>query len=341
MSAHLRHVVAFAVACCLARGASGSVLVCSESVSVHEGDFQSSVAVDAFPAPLTYHLTVTDNFCGWCATQEANNWCHGVCPGGGASLVLDEKDAVLASLIGQPISWSTPNPEWMPALPFWLFNGESITTSVALTLWSYADCATRARNVPAPYGPIYPDASGRVAIPDTYRVEWNLDGAPPYYVECSAQVTCVPPAGPTRTLGYFKTHPEAVDACLAAEGVDLGFFTIARGDSSSALGLLWTSPAKYDDGSKRSSLDQARILLGRQLFVAVCNGRVFGSSPPDPELLTAARNTLAGVTCDNATWLTGQLDAFNNSGDTGESYFGSAEPGTYPDPTPRTSYSCP
>ncbi len=334
----LRFVLAFAAAVFVARGASASFLTCSDTVSVHEGSFQSSVAVDAFPAPLTYHLTVTEAFCSWCATQPGN-WCNTICPGGGASLVLAEKDDVLASILGQPIAWNTPNPEWSTTPPFWLFNGQSITTTVPLTLWSYADCATRARNVPAPYGPILPDASGRVVIPDTYRVEWNLDGVPPYYAECSAEVACLPPLGPTRTIGYFKTHPAAVDACLAAGSIDLGFLTVAS--SSTALGVLWANPAKYDDGTKRSSLDQARVLLGRQLLAAVCNGRVFGSTPADSELLAAARNVLAGTTCDNVSWLTGQLDAFNNSGDTGENTFGNAAPGTYPDPTPRTGYRCP
>jgi hypothetical protein len=213
-----------------------------------------------------------------------------------------------------------------------------MTTRVSLTFSSYADCPTRARNVPPPHGRIYPDASGRVVIPDTYRVEWNTDGAPPYFAECSAVVTCLPPLGPTRTLGYFKTHPAATSACLSSGPVDLGFMAISSADA--ALGLMWARPSKYADETKRSSFDQSRVLLGRQLLVATCNERVFGSSAGD-ELLTNARATLAGsASCSTMNWHAGQLDAFNNSGDTGENWFGSASPGAWADPTSRTSFSC-
>jgi hypothetical protein len=50
---------------------------------------------------------VTEAFCQWCATVPWH-WCSvSVCPGGEASLVLDEKDRVLESLLGQPIVWAS------------------------------------------------------------------------------------------------------------------------------------------------------------------------------------------------------------------------------------------
>ena len=82
------------------------------------------------------------------------------------------------------------------------------------------------------------------------------------------------------------------------------------------------------------------LLLARQLLVAVCNGRVFGSTPADTSFVPAAVNALAGTACSTMNWLQGQLDAFNNSGDTGENYFGSAAPGSYPDPTFPSGLGC-
>ena len=220
---------------------------------------------------------------------------------------------------------------------FALTNGASVTTTVEATLSSYADCAAWGRSLtPA----VLPDGSGRIVITDNYQVTWNLNGAPPYKADCSAQVTCLPPLGPTRTIGYFKTHPAATAACVASAPIDLGFMTIAQGDVTTALGLLGASPAKYADGKKRSKFDQAQVVLGRQLLVAVCNGRVFGSEPSDAELIDNAVAALRGTGCSAMNWLQGQLDAFNNSGDTGENYFGSAAPSTYPDPTVKTSFAC-
>lgn len=314
--------------------ASASYLVCQETVNV-----QPAVTLDQFPASLTYDLTVTEAWCVWCATQDPNNWCHSVCPNNGVSRVDNETDAALETLLSlhqqSPIAWTTTNPPWQATFPFWLFNGQSVTTTVAVTISSYADCATWGRNL-SPQA--LPDSSGRIVIQDLYRVEWPDNGVPPYYVECSAQVTCLPPLGQTRTLGYFKTHPDATAACLAGGSIDLGFMTIS--DATAALGLLWASPSRYSNGVKRSDLDQARLLLARQLLVAVCNGRVFGSAPADSSLITNAVNALKGTTCSSMNWLQNQLDAFNNSGDTGENYFGSASPGTYPDPTTASGGTC-
>ena len=316
--------------------ARASFLVCEETVNV-----QPAVALDQFPASLTYDLTVTDAMCAWCDAQDPSHWCHSLCPGGGASVVMTEEDAALAALLAlqgkPPIDWATTNPFWVPPLPFWLHNGESVTTSVAVTIASYAECATWGRALTPP---ALPDPAGNVVIQDRYRVTWNLDGAPPYYAECSARVTCLPPLGPTRTLGFFKTHPAATAACVASGPIDLGFISIPQGDAATALGLLYASPARYANDVKRSPLDQARLLLARQLLVAVCNGRVFGSTPADTSFVPAAVNALAGTACSTMNWLQGQLDAFNNSGDTGENYFGSAAPGSYPDPTFPSGLGC-
>lgn len=310
--------------------ASATYLTCSETVNA-----QPQVTVEQFPSSLTFDLTVTDGFCALCATGFTN-WACSACPASYGA-VAGESDATLEALLLAPIPWVTTNPPWVNPFPFALWNGASVTTSVTATLPSYAACATWGRNL-SPQ--VLPGDGGVIVIHDAYRVTWDVSGVPPYYAECSAQVTCLPPLGPTRTLGYFKTHPAATAACVAGGPIDLGFLTIAQGDTTAALGLLGASPAKYADGTKRSALDQARVLLARQLLVAVCNGRVFGSSPSDSGTIPAAVAALAGRSCTSMNWLQGQLDAFNNSGDTGDNWFGSAAPGTYPDPTTKTSATC-
>jgi hypothetical protein len=310
--------------------ASASFLVCSETVNAN-----ASTTIEAFPSTLTFDLTVTEAWCQWCALQD-NHWCHSTCPSA-YSVVLTESDATVEALLKGPIPWVTTNPPWYEPLPFALRDGASVTTSVEATLWSYADCAAWGRSLtPA----ALPDVSGRIVIASNYHVTWNLDGAPPYFADCSTQVTCLPPLGPTRTIGYFKTHPDATMACVDSAPIDLGFMTISRGDVTAALGLLGASPAFYANGQKRSKFDQAQVLLGRQLLVAICNGRVFGSDPSDSELLGKAVSTLNGSNCSAMSWLQGQLDAFNNSGDTGENLFGSAAPATYSDPTVMTPRVC-
>jgi hypothetical protein len=330
MKLHPKHLIAFGLLALLARSASASYLTCAKTVNS-----LPSVTIEQFPASVVFDLTVTEASCAWCATQPAEHWCHqpGNC---GSSVVWAESDPILEAMIGGTIAWTFPpelTGEWAK-FPFWFFNGESLTTTVPLTLSSYADCATRARAAG-----FAPDAGGKVTVTNTYRVDWNLDGVQPPYAVCQADLICQPPLGPTRTLGYFKTHPAAVASCVSGASIDLGYFTVAQGDALSALGLLTANPAKYDDGVKRSGLDQSRILLARQLLVAICNGRVFGSEP-DAGLIPAAQVALATQSCTNLSWLQGQLDAFNNSGDTGENWFGNATPGSYPDPTPRTSIGC-
>lgn len=326
----LKFVFAFLVAAGAAGNASASYLTCSATVNG-----APSAVVDQFPASLDYELTVNDAWCDWCATQDAGHWCHlGCSQGQSSSVVMNETDAPLAAFVGAPIAWVSTNPSWAETFPF-LLGGGSVTTPVSFTVASYADCATRARGLPVP---ALPDANGVVTFTDEYKVFWNLDGVPPYYAACQAELKCLPPQGQTRTLGYFKTHPAAVDACLSHGAIDLGFMNVSS--SATALGLLYASPAKYADGTKRSAYDQARVLLARQLLVAICNGRVFGSSPADASLIGDAVAALVGTSCGNMNWLQGQLDAFNNSGDTGENFYGSAAPGSYADPTVKTAGAC-
>ena len=153
-------------------------------------------------------------------------------------------------------------------------------------------------------------------IDNTFYVEWDRGCA-----NCSAKVKCKPPYVPpngeaTRTMGFFKTHIEAIDACIDEGPVDLGFVTVDT--TEEALGLLWANPAKYsppDQSTRRSELDKARFLLARQTLVGICNVRLFGATPTPPDLLEDAVDALEGYDCELMRMLEPQVDAFNNSGD--------------------------
>jgi hypothetical protein len=147
-------------------------------------------------------------------------------------------------------------------------------------------------------------------IRNTFTVTWPEDS-----YSCSASVYCPPAqgAGATRTLGFFKTHELALQACLASGPIDLGFVQISTREE--ALGLLWGRPARFEDGTSRSPLDRARFLLGRQTLVGICNQRLFGTQPTPANLFVQAVNALSGTQCSLMLALERQVTAFNESGD--------------------------
>ena len=112
-------------------------------------------------------------------------------------------------------------------------------------------------------------------------------------------------------MGYWKTHIDAATACVAAGPIDLGFVTIS--DVNALLGLLWASPAHYANGTARSDLDQARLLLGRQTAVAICNERLLGADAGD--LIARAVAALSGTACADIRALIQPVTTFNESED--------------------------
>lgn len=187
-----------------------------------------------------------------------------------------------------------------PAPPFEIPVGESVTDDFSLAIQSEQACLRVAA------------ADGKLDryIQNTFTVTW--DGGS---YECSASVYCPPAAqgGATRTLGFFKTHELALEQCLASGSINLGFVTISSVEE--ALGLLWGRPNRFDDGRRRSELDRARFLLGRQTLVGICNQRLFGTAPTPSDLLVQAVNALAGTRCSLMLSLESQVTAFNESGD--------------------------
>jgi hypothetical protein len=161
-----------------------------------------------------------------------------------------------------------------------------------------------------------------VNIDNTFKVVWDLGED-----QCSARVVCAPPppngctdseqcdSGATRTMGFFMTHLVAMQSCLDEGPVNLGpgFDPILT--LQDAEGLFWASTAKYESGENRSDLDKARYLLARQTLVAVCNQRLFGTTPTPPDLIDQALAALNGQVCSDILDLAEQVDAYNNSGD--------------------------
>jgi hypothetical protein len=114
-------------------------------------------------------------------------------------------------------------------------------------------------------------------------------------------------------MGFYKTHEAALSACLGSGAIDLGLLTVST--LSEALGLLWGSPLRFADTTRRSTLDQERFLLARQTLTALCNQRLFDAASPPPTLLGEAVAALAGTDCSLIASLETEVDALNNAGD--------------------------
>jgi hypothetical protein len=243
----------------------------------------SYVELSSYPAALNYHFAVINS--------------HPTSPSTASSV----SDPALASL-GYSFS---------PAPPFTLPVGGSHTDSFSVPLASYEECQELAAK----------DGVADDRFVNVFTVTWHGGSA-----QCSATVVCREPPPPppppmdgeaTRTMGFFKTHEQALAACLESGPVELGIVTITSLES--ALGLLWGSPAVFETGQRRNSLDRARFLLARQALVGSCNVRLFGTEPEPSDLLSDAIDALAGTDCELIRMYAEAIDAYNNSG-TDESF---------------------
>jgi len=97
----------------------------------------------------------------------------------------------------------------------------------------------------------------------------------------------------------------------SAGPIDLGFMKVASLDQ--ALGLFWSSPTLDLRGHPRARLDQARVLLGRQVLAGVCNERLFGTPAP-MGLLDSAVGALRGNDATHMLSLVPKVEAYNDSG---------------------------
>jgi hypothetical protein len=150
-----------------------------------------------------------------------------------------------------------------------------------------------------------------VAADGTVTISNNVTGSVYWWentLNCpSPPIVCRPPVtgtGATRTIGFWKTHVQALERCLAG-GVDLGFGPLTR---EAALGLLWANPSQY------SGLQRETILLGRQLLAAACNVSQFGAAPSEFSV-AGAIGLITSANCSAMRGLYPKVDAFNNLND--------------------------
>lgn len=204
------------------------------------------------------------------------------------SLALGVEDPGLASR-----GWSFQYP-----LPLAVPVGGSADQQFLLQVNSYEECRAMAAQ----------DGSDDGAFDTTFRVVWPLGEdqcaarlvcdapyVPPPPYDCQVNNDCPEPRV-TRDEGFFKVHELALQQCLEVEPVDLGSLgTVSTLEQ--ALGVLWASPSLYHSGEPRTPLDTARLLLARQVLVAECNVRLFGSPPRPSVLLENGRVGLSSTQC--------------------------------------------
>jgi hypothetical protein len=250
--------------------------------------------VSRYPATLRFHFTVTNSH------PSATSQAQGV------------EDALLA-----PQGF-----HFTPAAPFSLAAGQSVGGDFELTLRDEAECLALAAA----------DGTEDRFIDNRLVVTWDTGSA-----VCSARAVCkatgAPPApecqpgqGATRGLGFWKTHVDAASVCLAAGPIDVGLARLTT--MADVEGLLWGSPAKFANSTKRGALDTQRFLLARELLVATCNVRVLGAVPSSPELLSGAQAALQGTDCAALAAYEERLTHFQECGqDAATPAFGKADPG--------------
>lgn len=258
----------------LSLGLVGGALLAAQVVQAHELSCDKTVngatyvEVSSYPATLHYELTINNT------SPEYG------------SDVLTASDPMLEA---QGFSFS-------PAVPFSLGLGESVSDTFDVALKDEADCLAMAST----------DGTVDDLIDNVFETSWESGTA-----QCTASVKCLrppPPAsGATRTMGFYKTHEQALSECIVELPLEV--------DLASALGVLWASPAVYDSGGKRTEIDRDRVLLGRQLLTAHCNSILFGTEPQPSTLLSDALSAAFGDDCANMLDYAAQLDEFNNSGD--------------------------
>jgi hypothetical protein len=137
--------------------------------------------------------------------------------------------------------------------------------------------------------------------------------------------------GTTRTIGFWQTHTAFTTKVwntyvspansFIGDNVVVVPGTTHKGKLTTigqVFGGFYAPIAKTTTGTKRTPVDQARIQMLQQLLAAKLNCAAFGCSSSIQTLITNADNAYkAGADKNLIISLTGQLDAFNNSGDAG------------------------
>lgn len=130
---------------------------------------------------------------------------------------------------------------------------------------------------------------------------------------------------PTRTLGFWKTHTaytSSIFSSLLGGNIQLGIAPSQDpiNDSGKLFGAWYSNVANKSTGkgktAQRTAVDQARIQLSWQWLAAKLNCAAFGCSTATQTLLNNASAAYAAGNQSAILNYAGQLDAFNNSGDT-------------------------
>jgi len=129
---------------------------------------------------------------------------------------------------------------------------------------------------------------------------------------------------PTRTQGFWKNHTQYTSGILANKFAD-GKMIIGDGvshqdpiDTAGKLfGAYFANIAKTSSGAKRLPIDQARMQMAAQLVTAKLNCAAFGCQNSVKTLIGKADAAYAaGADRNLILSLAGELDGYNNSGDT-------------------------
>jgi uncharacterized repeat protein (TIGR01451 family) len=123
--------------------------------------------------------------------------------------------------------------------------------------------------------------------------------------------------GATRTPGFWRTHDDFTSHIFTQHlggSIDLGWKQLT--DVGEVFAMFWADKSQYEvDGTwfKRDRLCQARITGSYQLLAAILNEGIGTKAPGD--LVSRMRDAMCNNDPDIILQLSGQLDAFNNSGD--------------------------
>jgi hypothetical protein len=131
---------------------------------------------------------------------------------------------------------------------------------------------------------------------------------------------------PTRTQGFWKTHTQFtldvfnnyLSGNMTIGNRTTGKYIEISGPTGNAtlLGAYCANNAKTSTGAKRTQIDQARMILLKQLVTAKLNCAAFGCSAEIQAMIAAADNNYSVGTKEQILASANALDIYNNSGDT-------------------------
>jgi uncharacterized repeat protein (TIGR01451 family) len=154
-------------------------------------------------------------------------------------------------------------------------------------------------------------ATDAASCENPVRVLTEVDGIDLGYVQIADEVcdNDLDATVSTEVTGNGNGNSKSLADPVSESDADLDAETALE----AALGVLKASPAHWTDGTKRSDLDQARTIAGRQVLATICNVSLFDALRPG--FLDDYLGVLSGGDIDAIMDLSADADSFNNSGD--------------------------